>query len=58
VDAASSAVPVTATAIGAALAAVGLMHPHVANAAAEASKLKSLPGYVFVVAEDLLKHAS
>jgi hypothetical protein len=58
VVAASSAVPVTATAIGAALAAVGLMHPHVANAAAEASKLKSLPGYVFVVAEDLLKHAS
>jgi hypothetical protein len=56
--AADPPVAVAATALGSALAAIGLMHPHTANAKKEVAKLKTLPGFVFVVAEDLLRHAA
>ena len=55
--AASPPAPVAVAALASALAAVSLMHPHTANAKKETAKLEALPGYVFVAAEDVLRHA-
>jgi hypothetical protein len=46
-----------AVALGGALAAVSLMHPHVAKDLSEAARLQASPAYLVVKAEDLLRHA-
>jgi len=46
-----------AVALGGALAAISLMHPHTAKDKGEIAKLEASPAYVLIKAQDLLRHA-
>jgi len=46
-----------AVALGGALAAISLMHPHTARDKGEIAKLEASPAYVLIKAQDLLRHA-